>query len=1010
MAAEIRSSIPAKPILDGVSRDDLALADVITVEQTPPVVGTTWAWTLVYVPEGSGAALTPPAAVTTSGPMSFTADRVGSYLVRLVVDAGLPTESTQYVRLRALTASLGLKLVAAGERRDATGVIPVDVDIEGWANEQNFNLLALETAAATDPLADVLVVGNTTGGTNILMTTGDKIVGQTHVEIDSTGAGTNIVLNPDAAGSVVVNGKLTVTGLIDPTGVIFDEAAAPTVAANKGGLFVSDGTGALTQNHLYYQPTGAGAPVDLSHAATGGETLAVTLGLGNTTGGTNIQVSAGDSIIDQTEIVLDEAAAPTVAANKGGLFVSDGTGALVANHLYYQPTGAGSPVDLSHAATGGETLAVTLGLGNTTGGTNIQVSAGDSITGQTEVVLDEAAAPTVAANKGGLFVSDGTGALVANHLYYKPTGAGSPVDLTVGSGTLQDAYNAGNTITTSGGNHVQITASIAGGGFLVDGIAPAGTEGFVGFGAGTALLALTGDAKGIAFNATEVASFQGGTTTDIRLAANDNAARTLLVNAENAGAGTANLTIDAEDQITVGGTNTAAPKIQVAGGVDQEILSLSQTTGEAFGLFAGSADPNGTVSASAGSLFVRDTGAGASLHQNRSAGTGTVWADLSGAGQVVSDFIFQPGGTATENVYTDFNTLYTALNASTAPKKRLILDDSVTSPIPFPAGTFDLAGVTLTNRQVSDQTDFARTHIHNGTTGWNAATVFQNVARIEGLQALVPVAGAGTPFTFTTDSVVYMENCWWAQIAATGDPFFSVSGGSIVTFHCTDTKVGDNTGAVVSGSGTDTISFTLRGTSSIGPASLKSAGGDTVSGVDLSPGSSFDAAQPHWSGGAIPAFTSPAGTVGFDPTSMTVAVGTDVQTAIGQLDAASGISKLIPYRLKMEIDSGYLAIETHLGWAPTACVLDGVRVYMGTVNTSASTYTLDVKKGGTSCLSGGTTFDMNTLVATTVTDVPLGGVVARTFAAQDVWTIDMAASDAAFNGADIYIQIVFRVS
>ncbi len=268
MAAEIRSSIPAKPILDGVSRDDLALADVITVEQTPPVVGTTWAWTLVYVPEGSGAALTPPAAVTTSGPMSFTADRVGSYLVRLVVDAGLPTESTQYVRLRALTASLGLKLVAAGERRDATGVIPVDVDIEGWANEQNFNLLALETAAATDPLADVLVVGNTTGGTDILMTTGDKIVGQTHVEIDSTGAGTNIVLNPDAAGSVVVNGKLTVTGLIDPTGVIFDEAAAPTVAANKGGLFVSDGTGGLLDNHLYYQPTGVGSPVDLSHPAT----------------------------------------------------------------------------------------------------------------------------------------------------------------------------------------------------------------------------------------------------------------------------------------------------------------------------------------------------------------------------------------------------------------------------------------------------------------------------------------------------------------------------------------------------------------------------------------------------------------------------------------------------------------------------------------------------------------------------------------------------------------------
>jgi len=264
------------------------------------------------------------------------------------------------------------------------------------------------------------------------------------------------------------------------------------------------------------------------------------------------------------------------------------------------------------------------------------------------------------------------------------------------------------------------------------------------------------------------------------------------------------------------------------------------------------------------------------------------WAD-SATPQVVSDFIFLPGGTApypSKNVYTDFALLYADLNASTAPKKRIILDDTHTSPIPFPAGTFNLAGVTLTNRRVSDQGNLARTHIHDVTTGWNAGTVFQNVARIEGLQALVTAAGAGTPFTFTTDSVVYMENCWWAQIAATGDPFFSVSGGSTVTFHCTDTKVGDNTGAVVSGSGTDTISFTLRGTSSIGPDSLKGAAGDAVAGVDLSPGSSFDATQTHWSGVVLPAMVSPAGNVDFDPTGMTTAVGTDVQTAIEELDVA----------------------------------------------------------------------------------------------------------------------------
>ena len=35
-------------------------------------------------------------------------------------------------------------------------------------------------------------------------------------------------------------GKLTVPGLIDPTGVIFDEAGTPATGPAKGGVFVSD--------------------------------------------------------------------------------------------------------------------------------------------------------------------------------------------------------------------------------------------------------------------------------------------------------------------------------------------------------------------------------------------------------------------------------------------------------------------------------------------------------------------------------------------------------------------------------------------------------------------------------------------------------------------------------------------------------------------------------------------------------------------------------------------------
>lgn len=161
MSARIRSTIPAKPTVDEASRDDLAIGDVVTVSSID--AATTYAWTIVFKPEGSAATFT--GSSSDASPGSFTVDLVGPYLIRLVVDAGLATESSQYVRLRALTSVLGLTLVAAGERRDESGVIPVDADVEGWANEQNSNLLALEAAALTKDY-HIKMVGTTFAGPN----------------------------------------------------------------------------------------------------------------------------------------------------------------------------------------------------------------------------------------------------------------------------------------------------------------------------------------------------------------------------------------------------------------------------------------------------------------------------------------------------------------------------------------------------------------------------------------------------------------------------------------------------------------------------------------------------------------------------------------------------------------------------------------------------------------------------------------------------------------------------
>jgi hypothetical protein len=126
----------------GASRDDLRAGDTVTLTDVGGPAAS-WAWSIAFAPEDKDR--NPSSAVLAgnifgAGPVTFVVDNEGPYLIRLVVDAGLPTQDEQYVRLRYDTFFGDLALVAAGERRDGTGIIPVDISAEGWANDQNFNL------------------------------------------------------------------------------------------------------------------------------------------------------------------------------------------------------------------------------------------------------------------------------------------------------------------------------------------------------------------------------------------------------------------------------------------------------------------------------------------------------------------------------------------------------------------------------------------------------------------------------------------------------------------------------------------------------------------------------------------------------------------------------------------------------------------------------------------------------------------------------------------------------
>jgi hypothetical protein len=152
MPASLRSTLhtsPGGPVIGAVlvdtSRDDLRKGYQVVMESVN--VHTTYAWTLAFTPESpdrtdSTAALLAPEG-STSQTAKFNIDFEGSYLIRLVIDAGLGTEDTKFLRMRFETRFGNLKLPAAGERRDGNGVVPMDATPEGWSNDQNQNLQLL---------------------------------------------------------------------------------------------------------------------------------------------------------------------------------------------------------------------------------------------------------------------------------------------------------------------------------------------------------------------------------------------------------------------------------------------------------------------------------------------------------------------------------------------------------------------------------------------------------------------------------------------------------------------------------------------------------------------------------------------------------------------------------------------------------------------------------------------------------------------------------------------------
>ena len=204
-------------------------------------------------------------------------------------------------------------------------------DVNGMAAFQVFDLAgtgAWETLAkaadvAALSLANVLAIGNTTGGTDIVLTDGDVITGTADpvikpplptpgygapgIELQSS-AGVGRITTSDleaklwyGATSAVSSLKLSTTDTgIDVSGTVDADGFSGTSTVTITD-FVTD---VSTNNNDTTVPTTA-AVKSYADATGGNETLAQTLALGNITDGTDLSVSASDDLLltDTSKII-----------------------------------------------------------------------------------------------------------------------------------------------------------------------------------------------------------------------------------------------------------------------------------------------------------------------------------------------------------------------------------------------------------------------------------------------------------------------------------------------------------------------------------------------------------------------------------------------------------------------------------------------------------------------------------------------------------------------------------
>jgi len=134
----------------GRARDDLEIAEQVTLRNGDDSGVYSWRWVLLARPTGSTAALSNPIAATAT----FTPDIVGTYRVRLTVNEGLLGEVDTTVAV--VRDPDGLRIPAAGETTEANWLIGGSPNERGWHPDMEAYLAFLKTYTAQFVLDNII--------------------------------------------------------------------------------------------------------------------------------------------------------------------------------------------------------------------------------------------------------------------------------------------------------------------------------------------------------------------------------------------------------------------------------------------------------------------------------------------------------------------------------------------------------------------------------------------------------------------------------------------------------------------------------------------------------------------------------------------------------------------------------------------------------------------------------------------------------------------------------------